>query len=142
MRRMAAATVTTVAGVVLLLSLKPHQSPPAATAPPPSDPPSADASPGTAPEPTGTFTGDVVTTQYGPVQVAVTLDQGRITDVEVLRAPSENGRDQEISAYAVPKLTQETLSAQSAHIDAVSGASYTSAGYVESLQSALDQAGG
>ncbi|MFD8637898.1 FMN-binding protein, partial [Streptomyces sp. NPDC059656] len=58
----------------------------------------------------------------------------------VLRAPDRSGRDHEIAAYALPRLTQEAIGAQSAHIDAVSGASYTSRGYIESLQSALDQA--
>lgn len=58
----------------------------------------------------------------------------------MLRAPDRSGRDQEIAAYALPRLTQEAIGAQSAHIDAVSGASYTSQGYIQSLQSALDQA--
>lgn len=90
--------------------------------------------------PTGTFTGAPVDTQYGTVQVAATLSKGKITAVKVLRAPDRSGRDQEIAAYALPRLTQEAIGAQSAHIDAVSGASYTSQGYIQSLQSALDQA--
>lgn len=72
--------------------------------------------------------------------MAATLADGRITAVRVLQAPDENGRDRQIAAYALPRLTQEALGAQSARIDAVSGASYTSQGYVRSLQSALDQA--
>ncbi|MGW1695599.1 FMN-binding protein [Streptomyces sp. NPDC002399] len=84
--------------------------------------------------------GDPIDTPYGTVQVAATLAQGRITAVKVLRAPDRNGRDQQIASYALPRLTQEAIGAQSAHIDAVTGASYTSQGYIQSLQSALDQA--
>ena len=65
---------------------------------------------------------------------------GRITDVSVLQVPDGNGRDQEINAYALPVLREETLAAQSAHIDTVSGATVTSDGYRESLQAALDAA--
>ncbi|MFH8591423.1 FMN-binding protein [Streptomyces rimosus] len=141
MRRAAVTTLTSVAGIVLLLSLKPHQdtAPSAATAPSPTGGKSS----ATAPAGTGgaaTFTGDTTATRYGPVQVAATLKDGRITAVKVLQVPSENGRDREIAGYAVPQLTQEALSAQSARIDAVSGATYTSEGYRQSLQSALDQA--
>jgi uncharacterized protein with FMN-binding domain len=74
------------------------------------------------------------------VQVAAILTKGKITSVKVLQAPDENGRDRQIASYALPRLTQEALGAQSAHVDAVSGASYTSEGYIQSLQSALDRA--
>ncbi|AKG46661.1 FMN-binding domain protein [Streptomyces xiamenensis] len=140
MHRAAIAAVTTVAGVVALLSLKPHAAPAAlAPAPPAGDPPPAVA-PG--PDPTGTFTGKSIDTPFGPVQVAVTLDQGRITGVRALRTPGGDPRSEAIAAESVPRLTQEVLRAQSVHVDAVSGASYTSQGYLDSLQSALDQAGG
>ncbi|MFB7763723.1 FMN-binding protein [Streptomyces xiamenensis] len=140
MHRAAIAAVTTVAGVVALLSLKPHAAPAAlAPAPPAGDPPPAVA-PG--PDPTGTFTGKSIDTPFGPVQVAVTLDQGRITEVQALRTPGGDPRSEAIAAESVPRLTQEVLRAQSVHVDAVSGASYTSQGYLDSLQSALDQAGG
>ncbi|WP_328329242.1 MULTISPECIES: FMN-binding protein [unclassified Streptomyces] len=89
----------------------------------------------------GTYTGDPVGTQYGTVQVAATLTGGRLTGVRVLQAPDQNGRDQQIASYALPRLTQEAVGANSAHIDAVSGASYTSQGYMQSLQSALDKSG-
>ncbi|NUP34120.1 MAG: FMN-binding protein, partial [Streptomycetaceae bacterium] len=89
---------------------------------------------------TGTIAGDTIDTRYGPVQVAVTLAEGKVTAVQVLQVPSENRRDRSIAASAVPKLTKEALAAQTAHIDAVSGATYTSEGYIRSLQSALDQA--
>ncbi|WP_439681271.1 FMN-binding protein [Embleya sp. MST-111070] len=150
MRRMALTTVSTIAGVILLLSLKPHHDAPSNTAAEGTksttgSPGSAAASP-TPPGPTntrsGTFTGDTIDTRYGPVQVAVTLADGRITDVRVLRTPDDNGRDRQITARSVPTLTQEALTAQSARIHSVSGATYTSKGYIQSLQSALDQANG
>jgi uncharacterized protein with FMN-binding domain len=86
-------------------------------------------------------TGDAADTRWGPVQVELTVSDGTITDVEVVEYPDGNGKDQQINARALPVLVQETLDAQSADIDMVSGATVTSEGYVESLQSALDQAG-
>ena len=88
-----------------------------------------------------TVTGSVAQTQWGPVQVQLTVDGGTITDVAVLQHPSGNPRDEEINAYALPILVDETTTAQSAQIDMVSGATVTSTGYVESLQAALDEAG-
>ena len=85
-------------------------------------------------------TGSVADTQWGPVQVRLTLTGGTISKVTVLQYPSGNGKDQEINDYALPILTQETVDAQSAQIVMVSGATVTSNGYLESLQSALDQA--
>jgi uncharacterized protein with FMN-binding domain len=90
---------------------------------------------------TTTYTGDAASTKYGPVQVEITVANGTVTDVSVVDYPSSNGKDQQINARALPVLVQETLDAQSADIDMVSGATYTSDGYTESLQSALDQAG-
>jgi uncharacterized protein with FMN-binding domain len=75
------------------------------------------------------------------VQVQLTVTDGVITDVTVVDYPNSNGKDQQINARALPELVQETLAAQSAHIDMVSGATVTSGGYLESLQSALDKAG-
>ena len=89
----------------------------------------------------GTVTGTAADTRWGPVQVQLTVANGSITNVSVVEYPDSNGRDQEINAQALPILIQETLKAQSANIDMVSGATYTSDGYVTSLQSALDQAG-
>ena len=80
-------------------------------------------------------------TRWGPVQVQITVSAGTITAVDVLQYPHGNGKDQQINAYALPILVQDTLSAQSANIDMVSGATVTSDGYVESLQAALDEAG-
>jgi uncharacterized protein with FMN-binding domain len=88
-----------------------------------------------------TVTGDVAPTQWGPVQVALTVNAGRVTDVAVLQYPHGNSEDEKINSYALPVLIQETLDKQSADIDMVSGATVTSVGYQQSLQSALDQAG-
>jgi uncharacterized protein with FMN-binding domain len=84
--------------------------------------------------------GTVSQTRWGPVQVQVTIAGGRITDVKTLQQPNGNFRDQEINSYAVPQLREEVLSAQSANIDTVSGATVTSNGYISSLQAALDAA--
>lgn len=88
-----------------------------------------------------TVPGDAAQTRYGPVQVQVSVSGGRITAVDVLQYPDSSGRDQRINSQAIPQLVDETLSAQSSRIDMVSGATYTSEGYVTSLQSALDRAG-
>lgn len=93
-----------------------------------------------APSVTRKVTGSVASTQWGPVEVQLTITSGSITNVSVLQYPSGNGRDDQINSYALPILTQETLRAQSASIDMVSGATVTSGGYLESLQSALDKA--
>jgi uncharacterized protein with FMN-binding domain len=90
---------------------------------------------------TRTVTGRVDSTMYGPMQVQVTLAGTKITKVAVLQRTDDGAESDQIDASAIPQLTSETLTAQSAHIDAVSGASYTSSGYIQSLQSALDQAG-
>jgi uncharacterized protein with FMN-binding domain len=90
---------------------------------------------------TSTVTGSVVDTQWGPVQVQITRSGGTITAVNVLQYPSGNPRDDEINAQALPILIDETKQAGSAQIDMVSGATVTSTGYIESLQSALDKAG-
>jgi uncharacterized protein with FMN-binding domain len=89
----------------------------------------------------GTVTGAVADTRWGPVQVQLTVADKKITNVAVIQYPNSNGRDQEINAQALPILIQETLDKQSASIDMVSGATYTSDGYLQSLQSALDKAG-
>jgi uncharacterized protein with FMN-binding domain len=160
-RRAIITIAATIAGIVLLLGFKTHamsetastgpvaaSSPASGTSQQPSNSPTAAASPTTGATATGapatgtrTLTGSTVDTQYGPVQVQVTLTGTKITDVSAIQVPSENGRDQQINSYAVPQLTQEVLTAQSAHVDMVSGGTYTSEGYLTSLQSALDQAG-
>ncbi|MBJ6618794.1 FMN-binding protein [Streptomyces sp. WAC05458] len=140
------AGAATVSGIVLLLSLKPASDPGAASAAGGAAPPVAAQSPQGgrgegAGAGAGTFTGDAVDTQYGPVQVRLTVSGGRITGAEAVRAP-EGGRSTQVTADAVPKLNQAAVTAGGADIDAVSGATYTSAGYKQSLQSALDRAGG
>jgi uncharacterized protein with FMN-binding domain len=89
----------------------------------------------------GTATGDAIDTQYGPVQVRVTVKDGKITAIQGLVLTGNDPRSVQISSSAEPTLKQEALSAQSADIDAVSGATFTSAGYAQSLQSALDKLG-
>jgi uncharacterized protein with FMN-binding domain len=82
----------------------------------------------------------VVQTQFGPVQVQVTLANGKITNVTALQLPSDRQRSAYISSIVGPMLQSETLAAQSAQIDLISGATYTSDAYAQSLQAALDQA--
>ena len=84
--------------------------------------------------------GAPVDTRYGPVQVQITVRAGKIVRADAIDYPQSSGRDQEINSYAIPQLNDETLQAQSAQIDTVSGATYTSDGYRTSLQSALDAA--
>lgn len=90
--------------------------------------------------PTVVVNGSPVDTRYGPVQVQITLRGGHITKADAIDYPQSNGRDQEINSQAIPQLDQETVRADGAQIDAVSGATYTSGGYRQSLQSALDAA--
>ncbi|MFC4616962.1 FMN-binding protein [Cellulomonas algicola] len=88
----------------------------------------------------GTFTGAAVQTRWGPVQVQIVVQDGRITSADAVVHPDANGRDRQINAYAIPQLDQEVVQAQGASIDLVSGATVTSDGYVQSLQDAIDQA--
>jgi uncharacterized protein with FMN-binding domain len=104
------------------------------TAPAYTPPPTTQA-PAPPPKPSGTFTGQAVDTNYGPVQVQIVVSDGKITQV--------NGQDEggsSIGQNAVPQLDQEAVQAQSANIQAVSGATYTSQGYIQSLQQAIDSA--
>ncbi|MER5406922.1 FMN-binding protein [Streptomyces sp. NPDC002769] len=145
-RRAVLAGAATVSGIVLLLSLKPASDPASASAQGAAAPrqSAAQESPqgGSAQQSSsgaGTVTGDVAQTQYGPVQVRITVSGGKVTRSEVVQIPS-GGRSTEVSNSSVPRLNQEAVAAGSADIDAVSGATYTSAGYKKSLQSALDKA--
>ncbi|MDQ1020914.1 FMN-binding protein [Streptomyces afghaniensis] len=137
-RRAVLAGAATVSGIVLLLSLKPASDPGSAQAAGGQLPPAAA---GQAPQGgvNGAVTGDVAQTQYGPVQVRLTMANGKITQAEAMQAP-KGGRSDQITANSVPRLNQAAVAAGSADIDAVSGATYTSAGYKKSLQSALDKA--
>jgi uncharacterized protein with FMN-binding domain len=90
---------------------------------------------------TKTVTGSVADTRWGPVQVELKVSNAKITKVSVIQYPNGNGKDDEINSQALPILTKETIDSQSANIDMVSGATVTSGGYLQSLQSAIDQAG-
>lgn len=88
---------------------------------------------------TRTATGEDVSYQYGDVEVKITTRGGKITAATLVRLDVTDPRSQQIDEYAIPQLQQQTLSAQSAHIDGVSGATYTSEAYAQSLQSAIDK---
>ncbi|HEY2298395.1 MAG TPA: FMN-binding protein [Jatrophihabitans sp.] len=159
MKRVLAALFGTVTGLIFLLDFKSHPasvaSVPVATSPVQpgtssssstgsSSPASSNrTSSGTAKRArTASYTGDSVDTQYGPVQVRITVSGGKVTAAQAVVYPTEDPRDQQINAYAIPTLNQEAVAAaRSAQIDMVSGATYTSDGYIQSLQSALDKAG-
>ncbi len=98
------------------------------------------AAPSAAPAPSGTFDGSVVQTRFGPVQVSVTIANGKIAEVTALQLTNDGGRSVMISNQAAPILRGEVLAAQSAQVQNVSGATYTSGGYLTSLQAALDAA--
>ncbi|MGV9452658.1 FMN-binding protein [Streptomyces sp. NPDC003635] len=140
-RRVVLAGAATVSGIVLLLSLKPASDPGAAqaagAAPQQTAAAQESAQGGNSGE-AGAVTGDAVQTQYGPVQVRLTVSGGKITNVQAVQAPS-GGRSTQVTEMAVPRLNQAALATKSAEIDAVSGATYTSSGYKQSLQSALDK---
>lgn len=136
MRRIVLALASTVSGLIMLVSYHTSTGDTGAAGPTAAAAPSPTSSSGS----TSTVTGDTVATEWGPVQVELTVVDGRITDVVALQYPSGNPRDQQINAYALPVLHDEVVAAQSAHIDHVSGATVTSDGYLTSLQSALDKA--
>ena len=133
MRRITLWLLSTVAAVVLLFSYRTSTN---ATESPAPTVRAAD--PGAAG--TQTYSGGTAATRWGDVQVTITVTDGKITDVQVPVHPSGNGRDMQINSYALPILVQETLDAQSARIDTVSGATVTTDGYRQSLQAALDAA--
>jgi len=164
MKRVLLALLGTVAGLSMLLSFKtqpgvprvatlpapvPVQAPAASsttTTTPTKEPAGAGAGPGgttTTTTVTGstTVTGIAAPTRYGPVQVQITVTDGRLAAVEAVVYPQQSAKDRQINARAIPRLDQEALAANSANIDTVSGATYTTRGYVASLQSALYQAG-
>jgi uncharacterized protein with FMN-binding domain len=89
----------------------------------------------------GSFVGATANTQFGPVQVKIVVSNGKITNVVALQLTNVGGRSQQISNYAAPILRREVLAAQSAKVQSVGGATYTSEGYLSSLQSAIDKAG-
>lgn len=142
MRRIVLWLASTVTIVVLLFGY--HTSTndvPATTAPSGTSSAPPPGSPSSSPTATKSYTGSVASTRWGPVQVEIAVSARKITDVTVLQQPNGNHKDTEINGYALPILVQDTLSAQSADIDMVSGATVTSDGYLQSLQAALDEAG-
>ena len=139
MGRIALWFMSTLTAVVLLFGYSTSTSGPSVTGT--ATVVTAPAGPGGASGTTSTVTGPAVGTRWGPVQVQITVAGGTVTDVQVVRYPNGNGRDQQINARALPILVSEALEAQSASIDMVSGATVTSEGYVQSLQAALDAAG-
>jgi len=147
MRRAISALVVTVAAVVLVASFKTHGSHRLATVSPvvrhstPAPTPAATATAGKPAAPkTVRVRGDAIPTQFGDVQVAITMRGGRLTDVQALHLPFDHPRSQFISTQAEPLLRQEALQAQSAQIDVLSGATYTSDAYAQSLATALARA--
>ena len=168
MKKIVYGILATLSGLVLLFSFRtslgeavptdvqPAQAAPSVATPHSSATPSASTTPtasasasaspsGAAPAATsgltdGTFTGSPTSTRYGPVQVQITVTGGKIVDVQAVEYPTDNSRDRQINERAIPQLVSETLNAQSADIHFVSGATYTSQGYLDSLQSAIDQA--
>jgi uncharacterized protein with FMN-binding domain len=150
-RRSPIILTATIAGTAGVLAFHPHTpavktatastpsaaSTPAATAATPTQSSTSSASSGVS----GTATGDAVDTQYGAAQVRVTVQNGKIVKLEALQLQANDPRSVQISSSAAPILQQEILTAQSANVDAVSGASYTSASYLQSAQSALDKLG-
>jgi uncharacterized protein with FMN-binding domain len=154
MRRVILAIAGTVAGLVALLSFKSHlpsvPSAVAATTGTGGSSSSATTVPGEFPQGSlagkipateTAVNGHVANTAYGPVQIQLIMRNSKIVKVAVLIQPANTINDIQIGQFAFPKLISETLTAQTAKIDAVSGASYTSAGYIQSLQSALDNRG-
>jgi uncharacterized protein with FMN-binding domain len=163
LRRVILAICATAAALVLLLSFKTHTqsgigSTPAAALGTPA-PGTGDAAATTAPSPSAsaakakssasaastgsstakTVTGEAWPTIYGPVQVKVTVENGKVTAVTATEYPQDTPRDYQINSYAIPQLNSEVLAAGNANIDSVSGATYTSQGYIGSLQNALDK---
>jgi hypothetical protein len=158
MRRVILAVTGTIAGLVALLSFKSHvpSAPLAATTGGTGSTSTSSSSgggqtevvPGAFPQgsiaknlPAGetAVNGKMANTAYGPVQIQLIKRNGKIVKVAVLMQPTNTLNDVQIGKFAFPKLISETLAAQNGKIDAVSGATYTSAGYIQSLQSALDK---
>jgi uncharacterized protein with FMN-binding domain len=155
MRRAPIVVSATIAGTAAVLAFHPRTpTVPTATASTASAASSAAQSAGTSSSTTGgtsaagtgtgvsgTATGDSIATRYGNAQVRVTVKDGKIVQIDALQLQANDPRSVQISSTAAPILQQEALAAQTAGVDAVSGATYTSASYTESLQSALDKLG-
>jgi uncharacterized protein with FMN-binding domain len=158
MKRVLFTITATVAGIVSLLSFKSHGHPLTAAGALPSaglpgsttstppvstthSAPAGSSSSAPASAQPKTYLGAPISTRYGVVQVKATITSGKLTSVAFVKLEAFDGRSQEINSQAAPILLQETVQAGNANIQTVSGATYTSDGYVQSLQSALDAAG-
>jgi uncharacterized protein with FMN-binding domain len=140
MRRSPIVITATIAGTAGVLAFHAHA--PAVQPATASSTASSSASPTSSPaSAAGSATGDAIDTEYGAAQVRVTVENGKITKVEALQLQGNEPRSVEISSSAEPVLQQEVLAAQTADVDAVSGATFTSASYTQSVQSALDRLG-
>src|SRR5581483_10899126 len=146
MKRVIFSAAATTTGLVALLNFKTQPATTAASSSAASATPAASgssastAASSTASTGTATVTGSAASTRYGPVRVKVTVSSGKITSVEAIEYPTDRPKDVQINSYAVPLLDKEAVAANSAKIDTISGATYTSTGFKTSLQSALNQA--
>jgi uncharacterized protein with FMN-binding domain len=152
MKRAPIILAATAAGLGATLGFSPHTKAPVATAVTTTSAPATTSSSqssttkssttksSTTKSSTATVTGDAISTRYGNVQLKVTVSGGKITNVQAVQLPSSDPKSAEISNYAAPQLQQSALTKQSANVDVVSGATYTSDGYKTALQSALDKA--
>lgn len=160
MKRIVIAVLSTISGLVLLFSyptstnrsVTADAAPVAGTgtttggaatgtaAAPAAAAPAAAAAAAAAAAKSGTFTGATAQTRWGPVQVQIVVANGKITSADAVQYPNGNGNDQRINSYAIPVLNGEAVTASSAKIDMVSGATVTSDGYLQSLQTAIDKA--
>jgi uncharacterized protein with FMN-binding domain len=151
MRRIVFVMMSTITAVVLLFSYRTSTNSAMVAGSPvvqlPRSPGSASqprssskSGPATSKSSAATYAGDSADTRWGPVQVQITVQGGKITASQAVQYPQNNGRDAQINGYALPILNQEVVQQQSASIDTVSGATVTSDGYLQSLQSAIDQA--
>ena len=171
MRRVLLALAATAIGLVLLLSYKAHSPSPQSSALSGPEPggtvapgvgtgaltepstaaagagASATAGPSSSPASSGgkaksgVYSGDPETSQFSTIQVKITVSGGRISDITLIQDLDDDEHSAEVDAYATPILRSEALSAQSANVDVVSGATFTSESYTQSLQSAIDRAG-
>lgn len=142
LRRVAIIATGTIGGVVAVVAYHPPSLQPVSTIGVATTTPAATATPTkTTSSTSGVVTGDTAQTQWGPVQVQITVSGGQITAAKALQFPSGDRRSQSISQQAIPYLIQQTLTTKSANVLGVSGASYTSDGWRRSLASARSKAG-
>jgi uncharacterized protein with FMN-binding domain len=143
MKRAPVVLTATAAGLAATLGFTPHSKAPTANAVA-TAPKSTSTASSSSSKSSGSSSKTVTagaSTRYGNVQLKVTVAGGKITSIEALQLPSQDPKSVQISSYAAPLLRQSALTKQSANVDGVSGATYTSEGYRTALQSALDQAG-